>query len=83
MRAYTLWRAGHGLLDICVRLRSAANPLQESTVITYVVQALERDPGLPFEMRALRALVQTEPGSWVRHRDCVARWEAERRGVSG
>lgn len=33
LRAYKLWREGHGLLDICIKLRSRANPLRESTVV--------------------------------------------------
>jgi hypothetical protein len=35
VRAYTLWRKGHGLLDICIRMRDRANP-QSETVVMYV-----------------------------------------------
>ncbi|VDB87065.1 unnamed protein product [Peniophora sp. CBMAI 1063] len=71
LRAYNLWREGHGLLDICIKLRSRANPLRESTVITYVVTALETDPELPFSMTRLQTLVKGEAGSWHRHRDTI------------
>lgn len=33
--AYTLWYRGHGLLDICIRMGSRANP-QRETVAMYV-----------------------------------------------
>jgi hypothetical protein len=35
VRAYALWRKGHGLLDICIRMRDRANP-QSETVVMYV-----------------------------------------------
>jgi hypothetical protein len=31
--AYTLWRQGHGLLDICIRMRDRANPQSETVVM--------------------------------------------------
>jgi hypothetical protein len=31
--AYALWRQGHGLLDICVRMRDRANPQSETVVM--------------------------------------------------
>ncbi|TFY58841.1 hypothetical protein EVG20_g8004 [Dentipellis fragilis] len=81
LRAYTFWRRGDGLARICATLRSAENPLKESTVISYVVRALEADPKLPFSMRALRVLVQMEAGSWVRHREIITRWVEQGRGA--
>jgi hypothetical protein len=33
LQAYNFWRAGHGLLDICIRMRSAKNPLRDVTVM--------------------------------------------------
>lgn len=33
--AYKLWRQGHGLLDICIRIGDRANP-QSETVVMYV-----------------------------------------------
>jgi hypothetical protein len=32
-QAYTLWREGHGLLDICIRMRDQANPQSETVVM--------------------------------------------------
>jgi hypothetical protein len=32
-QAYTLWRQGHGLLDICIRMRGPANPQSETVVM--------------------------------------------------
>ncbi|KZV67369.1 ribonuclease H-like protein, partial [Peniophora sp. CONT] len=71
LRAYNLWREGHGLLDICIKLRSRTNPLRESTVVTYVVSALEADVQLPFSMTGLQTLVKGEAGGWHRHRDTI------------
>jgi hypothetical protein len=31
--AYTLWRQGHGLLDICIRMRDRTNPQSETVVM--------------------------------------------------
>ena len=31
--AYALWRQGHGLLDICIRMRDRANPQSETVVM--------------------------------------------------
>ena len=38
---------------------------------SYVVRALQADPGLPFSMERLKAFVQLEAGSWRRHRDWI------------
>lgn len=32
-QAYTLWRQGRGLLDICIRMRDPANPQSETVVM--------------------------------------------------
>ena len=32
-QAYTLWHEGHGLLDICIRMRDQANPQSETVVM--------------------------------------------------
>jgi hypothetical protein len=37
--AYALWRQGHGLLDICIRMRDRANP-QSETVVMCVCDSL-------------------------------------------
>ncbi|KAI1790059.1 ribonuclease H-like protein [Ganoderma leucocontextum] len=72
MRAYNLWHnRDMPLADICAALRSKDNPLAESTVISYVVRALQADPSLPFSMERLKAFVQLEAGSWRRHRDWI------------
>ncbi|KAJ8472632.1 hypothetical protein ONZ51_g8396 [Trametes cubensis] len=72
MRAYNLWHNRNmALRDICAALRSKDNPLAESTVISYVVRALQADPSLPFSMERLKAFVQLEAGSWARHRDWI------------
>jgi hypothetical protein len=39
LRAYTLWYAGHGLLDICIKLRSNKNPLREITAMCVNLRA--------------------------------------------
>ncbi|PIL29338.1 hypothetical protein GSI_09389 [Ganoderma sinense ZZ0214-1] len=72
LRAYNLWHnRDMPLADICAALRSKENPLAESTVISYVVRALQADPTLPFSMERLKAFVQLEAGSWRRHRDWI------------
>ncbi|KAM5539759.1 hypothetical protein V8D89_006572 [Ganoderma adspersum] len=72
LRAYNLWHNRDlPLADICAALRSKENPLAESTVISYVVRALQADPSLPFSMERLKAFVQLEAGSWRRHRDWI------------
>lgn len=38
---------------------------------SYVVRALQADPTLPFSMDRLKAFVQLEAGSWVRHREWI------------
>ncbi len=40
-QAFTLWRQGHGLLDICIKMRDRANP-QSETVVMWVHFSLSR-----------------------------------------
>jgi hypothetical protein len=42
-QAYTLWRQGHGLLDICIRMRGPANPQSETVVMCVRVVSSRRD----------------------------------------
>ncbi|KAI0063661.1 hypothetical protein BV25DRAFT_403370 [Artomyces pyxidatus] len=81
--AYTLWRAGCGLLGISVRMRSREIPLEERTVITYIVNAIRADPKLPVDLTKLRALIQTTMPSWLDHQAILAQWVAAGRGVEG
>lgn len=72
LRAYKLWHNQQMTLQqICSSLRSRDNPLAESTVISYVVRALQADPTLPFSKENLRTFVQLEASSWTRHRDWI------------
>ena len=41
-QAYTLWRQGHGLLDICIRMRDPANPQSETVVMCVRVTSSRR-----------------------------------------
>ncbi|KAI9464027.1 hypothetical protein BJY52DRAFT_882404 [Lactarius psammicola] len=58
--AYTLWRRGHGLLDMCIRIGDKANPQRETVVISYILRALTEDPALPFSMSALISLIRKD-----------------------
>ncbi|RPD70687.1 ribonuclease H-like protein [Lentinus tigrinus ALCF2SS1-7] len=70
LRAYKMWHQSKmPLRDICAALRSKENPLAESTVISYVVRALQA--GLPYDLEQLKGFVQLERGSWVWHRDWI------------
>ncbi|KAL5513500.1 hypothetical protein ACEPAH_3899 [Sanghuangporus vaninii] len=70
IRAYNLWHVRQLPLDeICGILRSHDNPLKASTVISYVVTALQTDPRLRFSRERLRALLTSEPKSWLFYRD--------------
>ncbi|KAI0717859.1 ribonuclease H-like domain-containing protein [Cerioporus squamosus] len=72
LRAYNMWHHREmPLSEICAALRSKENPLAESTVISYVVRALQADSSLPYDMERLKVFVQLEAGSWVRHRDWI------------
>ncbi|KAI0795591.1 ribonuclease H-like domain-containing protein [Abortiporus biennis] len=72
LRTYKMWyQRGMALDDICIALRTRENPLAHSTVISYVVKALQTDPSLPYCMTKLKAFVQLEISSWDRHRDWI------------
>ncbi|KAH7912503.1 hypothetical protein BJ138DRAFT_1178784 [Hygrophoropsis aurantiaca] len=79
LRAYNLWHHRKMPLDqMCMTLKNRARvePLKESTVISYVVGALQADTSLPFDMDKLKSLVRLEASSWQRHRQWIQ--EAER-----
>ncbi|KAG1752071.1 ribonuclease H-like protein [Suillus lakei] len=81
MRAYNLWHHRNTPLDkMCDILKTGGRvePLKESTVISYVVGAIQADTSLPFDMSKLLELVKMEAGSWQRHRAWVM--DAERSG---
>jgi len=79
--AYTRWRQGHGLLDICIRMGDRAHPQRETVVISHVLHALTEDPALPFSMSALVSLIRLDSSSWFYHRDTIQRWAQEGRGI--
>jgi len=79
--AYTLWRQGHGLLGICIKMGDRAHPQRDSVVISYILRALTEDPALPFSMTALTSLIKLDSSSWVHNRDLIERWTQEGRGV--
>lgn len=71
MRAYNLWHHQNTPLDkMCDILKTGGRvePLKESTVISYVVGAIQADTSLPFDTSKLLELVKMEAGSWSRHR---------------
>ncbi|OJA16521.1 hypothetical protein AZE42_00655 [Rhizopogon vesiculosus] len=81
MRAYNLWYHRNMPLDrICNTLKTGGRvePLKESTVISYVVGAIQADTSLPFDMGKLLDLVRMEAASWQRHRAWLI--DAERSG---
>ncbi|KAH9077699.1 ribonuclease H-like protein [Lactarius deliciosus] len=78
---YTLWRQGHGLLDICIKMGDRVNPQRETVVISHIIRALTEDPALPFSMSALTSLVRLDSSSWAYHRDIIGRWTREGRGI--
>ncbi|KAG2134117.1 hypothetical protein DEU56DRAFT_888707 [Suillus clintonianus] len=81
MRAYNLWHHRNTPLDkMCDVLKTGGRvePLKESTVISYVVGAIQADTSLPFDMSKLLELVKMEAGSWQRHRAWLM--DAERSG---
>jgi len=68
LRAYTLWHTqGLSLAEMCTALRSKDNPLKETTVISYIVRALQKDDALTFSLPKLKDLVQQEIAAWSRH----------------
>ncbi|CAE6469094.1 hypothetical protein ACGC1H_006245 [Rhizoctonia solani] len=67
LRAYLLWHKQQlPLAEICASLRSVRYPLANSTVISYVVQALQADEELPFESTRLKELVSLDTTNRVR-----------------
>ncbi|EIN14444.1 ribonuclease H-like protein [Punctularia strigosozonata HHB-11173 SS5] len=77
LRAYKMWHEKDLPLGvICANLRTKEQPLKESTVISYVIGALQADPRLPFSLERLKTLVQLEASSWARHRDWIMRTSA-------
>jgi len=79
--AYTLWRQGHGLLDICIRMGDRNKPQSETVVISYILRTLTEDPALPFSVEALLSLVRLDSISWVYHRNTIELWAKEGRGL--
>ncbi|KAI0320390.1 ribonuclease H-like domain-containing protein [Amylostereum chailletii] len=81
MRAYTLWKNGHGLLDICIRMRNRASPMKESDVLTLIVRALNADASLTFSFERLkRLLLMHSYGLWAKHEACIMRMKNQGRG---
>ncbi|TFK67625.1 ribonuclease H-like protein [Pluteus cervinus] len=81
-RAYRCWHDHKMSLEMmCKELVVVGDSLKPSTVIGYVIGALQDDITLPFNFDALRELVQMEISSWDRHRDwMMQKWaEAEQR----
>ncbi|CAE6470963.1 unnamed protein product [Rhizoctonia solani] len=67
LRAYLLWyKQQLPLPQICASLRSARYPLAKSTVISYIIQALQADEKLPFEETRLKDLVSLDTTNWIR-----------------
>ncbi|KIP05639.1 hypothetical protein PHLGIDRAFT_73964 [Phlebiopsis gigantea 11061_1 CR5-6] len=80
MRAYSLWHRERKALDgIRAALRTKENPLAASTVVSYVIWALQADASLPYSMPDLIALVQLEIGSWARHRGWILKQDPKGR----
>ena len=77
---------GEGLKDSTVMFVAslASVPWKESNLSlnsSYVIGALQADSTLPFSMRKLRALVQMDGPSWVRHREWILSAWAEGKGM--
>ncbi|KAK7683602.1 hypothetical protein QCA50_013440 [Cerrena zonata] len=67
-KAYTLWHENQASLgQMRTALRSPQNPLAESTVISYVVRAIQANPSLPFDMDRLTDLIHSHDRSWQRY----------------
>ncbi|KAF9781270.1 ribonuclease H-like domain-containing protein [Thelephora terrestris] len=79
-KTYTLWHTEElSLPELCAALRSKDNPLKESTVISYVFEALQKDKSLPFSLPKLKELIQLEIGSWARHGWWIHKLDAQNR----
>ncbi|KIJ59879.1 hypothetical protein HYDPIDRAFT_43722 [Hydnomerulius pinastri MD-312] len=75
LRAYKMWHHDKMALDkMCMALRTGGRvePLKESTVISYVIGALQADARLPFDMGKLKEFVRMEASSWQRHRQWIS-----------
>ncbi|KAG8902355.1 hypothetical protein FRB99_004545 [Tulasnella sp. 403] len=67
-RAYKLWHEEDLPLDtICGQMRSPTNPLQRSTVISYIVFALKGNSDLPYSRNKLIELIKIDEKSWKFH----------------
>ncbi|KAJ7219998.1 ribonuclease H-like protein [Mycena pura] len=78
LRAYRHWAmAGRSIDAMCVDLRvdGKNGALKRSTVITYVISALQRwpRPPLTYDLAALRLLVQEDLRSWEWHYEWLAK----------
>ncbi|KAF7439871.1 hypothetical protein PC9H_000208 [Pleurotus ostreatus] len=83
-RAYRMWHGkGTSLEDMCKTLSIEGPPLKRTTVISYVIGALQADTTLPFDMRKLREIVQTETKSWSYYKPWLLQVGREGRGVAG
>ncbi|KZS96759.1 ribonuclease H-like protein [Sistotremastrum niveocremeum HHB9708] len=73
LRAYNMWHhMDMSLPDMCKSLRSEDDPLKESTVIGYVVEALKADKTLPFNKEALKTLLDCDPFMVKRYERWIA-----------
>jgi len=81
MRAYKMWHLHRKPLHMMCLELSRGRPLKESTVISYIVMALQLDNQLPFDMHRLKELVRMDASSWQRHWDWIVCASAEGRGV--
>ncbi|TFK67626.1 hypothetical protein BDN72DRAFT_730012, partial [Pluteus cervinus] len=71
-RAYKCWHNHKMTLEVmCKELVVVGDRLQPSTIISYIIGALQHDPSLPFDWDALLELLQMEITSWERHRGWI------------
>ncbi|TFK53240.1 ribonuclease H-like protein [Heliocybe sulcata] len=76
LRAYNLWHYQQvPLPQICTQLRSPENPLKDSTVINYIVRALQFDPSLQYSISRLKELVEMDPWAMRRSKFWLAAQE--------
>ncbi|KAJ8520537.1 hypothetical protein ONZ45_g2677 [Pleurotus djamor] len=84
-RAYRLWHIkGMDIDDLCKTLSTVGpqTPLKRSTVIAYVIGALQADVKLAFDMKKLWKLVQMEASSWSHHKAWLMEAGKAGRGTS-
>ncbi|EIW79834.1 ribonuclease H-like protein [Coniophora puteana RWD-64-598 SS2] len=76
LRAYNMWHRDHTpLSEMCTLLKKNRNhpePLKSSTVIGYIVKALQENPSLPYDRVRLTALVKMDAGSWKYYGEWVS-----------